>query len=115
MLKERKDDIAPEGTAVEPAPDTGGQVFPHRFKPNNPPTVCLTVDEPLNVLDRVGGGGSALDQRAVVEVTVGWIGAVYEEIYAENREGGELLGVGAIFGLAFRVRVLGYQFGLDPE
>lgn len=56
-----------------------------------------------------------MDQRAVVEGTVGWIGAVYEEIYAENREGGELLGVGAIFGLAFRVRVFGYQFGLDPE
>lgn len=97
------------------APDTDGQVFLHRVKPNSVPTVSLTVDEPLYVFDRAGGRGSAFDHRAVVEVTVGWIGAVYEEIYAENGEGGELLGVGAISGLAFRVRVFGCQCGLDPE
>lgn len=100
---------------MAPAPDTDGQVFLHRVKPNNVPTVSLTVDEPLNVLDRVGGGGSGLDDRAVVGVKVGWIGAVYEEMYAENREGGELLDVGAISVLAFRVRAFGYQVGLDPE
>lgn len=55
-LNESKDDIAPEGPAVTPAPDMDGQVFLHRVKPNNVPTVSLTVDEPLNVLDRVGGG-----------------------------------------------------------
>ena len=58
----------------------------------------------MNALDRLNGGRSALDSRAVVGVTVGWIGAVYGEMYAaENCEGGMVLGVSSISRLALRV------------